>query len=412
MEAPFTHHRLANGLRLFIEPMEGVKSVACGFLARAGSRDETPEMAGVSHFLEHMCFKGTPRRNWQQLTADFDRLGSIYNAFTWKDKTAYYGWVPVSELEPQLELLTDMMEATLPQDEFDTEKQVILEEIAQSGDDLQHHLVDLVFEKMFAGHPLSWPVLGHEQTVGGMTREQMAEYQRSRYAAENLTLIVAGRVEPSEVIALAERVCGGLPGGGAQAGRAAPVPREGTAVQQVKRFNQQALAMVFPAPPAASEHQEDAQALAAILGGSNSRIYWNVIQEGLSASAGATFMDFHDCGLMALSAVCEPANCEACTEALQAEAENITQNGVLEKEVQRVRNKRRTGLAVEAEAPYYRLIQLMDDIDYYGGPRTIEQRLAAVDAVSAESIARCLEEFPITGHGYFVSVGPRDWPEL
>ncbi|UCG32757.1 MAG: insulinase family protein [Phycisphaerales bacterium] len=412
MEGPFAHHRLANGLRLFIEPMSGVRSVACGYLARAGSRDETPETAGVSHFLEHMCFKGTPRRSWERLTADFDRLGSIYNAFTWKDKTAYYGWVPVDELEPQLELLTDMMEATLPGEEFDTEKQVILEEIAQSGDDLQHHLVDLVFEKMFAGHPLSWPVLGHERTVGRMTREQMAEYHRSRYSADNLMLIVAGRVDPGEVISLAERICGELLGSGGQTHREPPALREGTAVQQLKRFNQQALAMVFPAPPAGSEHEEDAQALAAILGGSNSRIYWNVMQEGLSASAGATHLDFHDCGLLAISAICEPANCESCTEALQAEAENITQNGVLEKEVQRVRNKRRTSLAVEAEAPYYRLMQLMDDIDYHGGPRTIEQRLAAVDAVTTESIARCLEKFPITERGYFVSVGPRDWPEL
>ena len=183
-------------------------------------------------------------------------------------------------------------------------------------------------------------------------------------------------------------------------------------MQRIERFNQQALAMVFEAPPAGSKHQEDAQALAAILGGTNSRIYWNVIQEGLSPSAGATYMDFHDCGLLALSAVCEPENCERCAEALQSEARALTAGGAQEKEVQRVRNKRRTGLAVESEAPYYRLMQLMDDIDYHGGPRTIEQRLAAVDAVTTESIARCLEEFPIAGEGYFVSVGPRDWPAI
>ena len=170
MAAPFVEHTLANGLQLFLEPMEEVKSVACGYLARTGSRDEPSQLAGVSHFLEHMCFKGTPQRDWRQITADFDRLGSIYNAFTWKDKTAYYGWVPAGELGPQLELLTDMMRATLPGDEFDTEKQVVLEELAQSGDDLQHLMVDLLFEKLFSGSPLSWPVLGYERTVGGMTR--------------------------------------------------------------------------------------------------------------------------------------------------------------------------------------------------------------------------------------------------
>ena len=411
MPGPFVEHTLANGLQLFIEPMEGVKSVACGFLARTGSRDETPELAGVSHFLEHMCFKGTPKRDWRQITADFDRLGSIYNAFTWKDKTAYYGWVPTEALETQLELLTDMMGASLPGQEFDTEKQVVLEEIAQSGDDLQHHLVDLLFEKLFSGSPLSWPVLGYEKTVGQLSRDQMAEYHHERYAADNLTLVVAGRVEPDKVITLIKQMCAGLPSSGTKTRRKKPAFRQGTAVQQIERFNQQALAMVFEAPPAGSQHQEDAQALAAILGGVNSRIYWNVIQEGLSPSAGATYMDFHDCGLLALSAVCEPDNCAPCAKALQAEALAITRDGALEKEVQRVRNKRRTSLAVEGEAPYYRLMQLMDDIDYHGGPRTIEERLAAVDAVTTDSIARCLKQFPVTGNGYFVSVGPRDWPE-
>ena len=240
----------------------------------------------------------------------------------------------------------------------------------------------------------------------------MAEYHHERYAADNLTLVVAGRVEPDKVITLIKQMCAGLPSSGTKTRRKKPAFRQGTAVQQIERFNQQALAMVFEAPPAGSRHQEDAQALAAILGGVNSRIYWNVIQEGLSPSAGAAYIDFHDCGLLALSAVCEPDNCAPCAKALQAEALAITRDGALEKEVQRVRNKRRTSLAVEGEAPYYRLMQLMDDIDYHGGPRTIEERLAAVDAVTTDSIARCLKQFPVTGDGYFVSVGPRNWPEI
>jgi predicted Zn-dependent peptidase len=412
MSEPFVKHVLPNGLQVFIEPMEGLESVACGYLVRTGSRDEAPELAGVSHFLEHMCFKGTPKRNWQQITTDFDRLGSIYNAFTWKDKTAYYGWVPCDAFEPQLEILTDMMQATVPPEEFDTEKQVVLEEVAQSADELQRHLVDLLFEKVFADHPLAWPVLGYEKSVGDMSRDQMVEYQREHYAARNLSLTVAGRVDPQKVIALAERMCGHLPSGRQHSTRLKPDFRQGTAVQVIERFNQQAIALVFRAPPAGHARQEDAQALASILGGTNSRIYWNVMQEGLSPSAGATYMDFHDCGLMAISAICEPENCDKCAEALQAEALAITKGGTEAKEVQRVRNKRRTSLAVESEAPYYRLMQLMDDIDYHGGPRTIEERLAAVDAVTTDSIARCLEEFPITDHGYFVSVGPRDWPNI
>lgn len=411
MTDSFVHHTLSNGIQLYLEPMPGVKSVACGFLVRTGSRDESSQLAGVSHFLEHMCFKGTPRRHWQQITADFDRLGSIYNAFTWKDKTAYYGWVPADKLEPQLELLADMLQSTLPSNEFDTEKKVVLEEIAQSADDLSSILVDLLFEKAYPNSPLAWPVLGYQKTVEQLTRDQMENYHKQRYAGDNLRLAIVGRVDPDIVIPMAEKLCGHLPSGDTVSNRKPPQFHRGTVVQQVERFNQQAIALVFPAPPAAHQHEENARALAAILGGENSRIYWNVIQEGLSACSGATYLDFHDCAIFAVSAVCQPENCEKCVEALKAEALRITRQHVRQDEVQRVRNKRRTSLAVEAEAPYHRFMQIVDDIDYYGAPRTVEQRLAAVDAVSANSIADCIQEFPIVGNGLFVSVGPRDWPE-
>ncbi len=412
MSSTFAQHTLSNGLRVYVEPMPDVKSVACGFLVRTGSRDETAELAGVSHFLEHMCFKGTPRRKWQEITADFDRLGSIYNAFTWKDKTAYYGWVPADNFEPQLELLSDMMRSTLPSEEFDTEKKVVLEEIAQSGDDLSHTLVDLLFEKAFRDSPLGWPVLGYEKTVEAMTRDQMAGYLSRRYSANNLRLVVTGRVKPDEVFRLAESLCGDIPSGEENSARLSPTFHAGTAVQQIDRFKQQAVALVFRGPPAGHRFEEEGRAMASIIGGDNSRIYWSVIQEGLSACAGATYLDFHDCAIFALSAVCQPENCEACVEALEAEALKITREGAREPEVQRVRNKRRTGLAVEGEAPYHRFVQLVDDIDYHGAPRTVEERLAAVDAITPQTLGEYLEAFPITDKGMFVSVGPRNWPIL
>ena len=110
----FVEHTLDNGLRVVIEAMSNVRSAAAGFLVRTGARDESPELAGVSHFLEHMCFKGTHRRDWRQITVDFDRLGSTYNAFTSKERTFYFGWVREQDLEQQIELLADMMRSALP----------------------------------------------------------------------------------------------------------------------------------------------------------------------------------------------------------------------------------------------------------------------------------------------------------
>jgi predicted Zn-dependent peptidase len=165
----FVEHTLENGLRLVIEPMPHVQSAAGGFLVRTGARDETPELAGVSHFLEHMCFKGTAKRDWRQITVDFDNLGSTYNAYTSKEQTVYFGWVRVCDLEKQIELLADMMQSIVPPEEFEMEKKVILEEIAMSEDSIERRVVDLIHEQRYAGHSLRWPVLG-TAGVGGCGR--------------------------------------------------------------------------------------------------------------------------------------------------------------------------------------------------------------------------------------------------
>src|SRR5262249_2305929 len=188
------------GLTIVMEVMPDVPSMAAGFLVRTGARDETDQVAGVSHFLEHMCFKGTPKRRWQQITIDFDNMGSTYNAFTSKEKTFYFGWVRRADMERQIELLADMMRSILPTDEFETEKKVILEEIAMSDDQIDRHLYDLVHEKVFAGHSLHWPVLGSTQTVSALARDQMQSYFASSYGPSEMGLIVAGAIDPYVVV--------------------------------------------------------------------------------------------------------------------------------------------------------------------------------------------------------------------
>ncbi len=409
----FVEDQLANGLRICIEVMPQVKSAACGFLVRTGARDETPELAGVSHFLEHMCFKGTPRRSWREINIDFDEMGSYYNAFTSKDRTFYHGWVRSGDIERQLELLADLMQSVLPGDEFDTEKKVVIEEIAMSNDHIDHLAYHLLHEKAYAGSPMAWPVLGYERTVGALTRDRMHEYFARRYAPNNMVLLAAGAVDPSALIAAAKRLCGRWePVPTKPDGRRPPAFHAGTAVQQVTRFNQQAILLAFPAASGRDEQDEDAQALAAILGGDNSRFYWNIVQAGLAPRASVWHENYEDCGLMVLYGMGDPEHAEKLAEAMQREADAVTASGVTDAEVQRVRNKRRTSLAAEAEAPYYRLSQLVEDIDYIGRPRTVEERLDRVNRVTADSIARYLQRFPITGNGYFISVGPRDWPPV
>ena len=412
MKDPYTLYTLANGLRVVIEGMPDVRSAAAGFLVRAGARDEVPELAGVSHFLEHMMFKGTAKRGWRDITIDFDRMGSSYNAFTSEDRTVYYGWVRKADIGQQIELLADMMRSTLPPDEFNTEKNVILEEIAMAKDNLEHVAFDFLQEKVFGGHPLAWPILGYEQTVGGLSRDQMWEYFERRYAADNLTLIVAGNVDPSEVIGLAEKYCGVWKPAGDGSTRSPPIVRRGTDVLQVNRFKQQVLALSFPSVSATDPRSETVSAAATVLGGDNSRFFWNIVQKGLSPRAGAQYLDYTDCGLMILYASGEPHQAESLLAALRTEARRISTERVQEHEVSRVKNKRRTSLAVEAEAPYSRLTQLMDDMEYHGAPRTVDQLLAEVDAVSVDTVYNYFQEYPIHVEGHLASVGPRNWPPM
>lgn len=407
---PFILHTLDNGLRIVIERMEDVPSAAAGFLVRTGARDEPREWAGVSHFLEHMMFKGTPRRTWHDINSTFDALGSTYNAFTSNDRTFYYGWVPHERIGEQIELLADMMQSTLPPAEFDMEKNVILEEIARSKDNLVSVTFDVLMEHVFSGHPLAWPVLGYEQTIRNLRRDDMADYFRRRYAPDNLVLIVAGNVDPDGIIRMAQDLCGGWSGGASGPPREAPTLHMGRHRFETDRFQQQVIMWAFPAPPGHTDEAELTAAAATILGGENSRFYWNIVQKGLCPRAGAFHMDFSDCGLLILWVMCEPKNAEAVFRAMRAEADRFMKEGVSSDEVDRVRNKRATSVATEAEAPYDRLKQIMDDVDYRGRPRTVEERLAVVNAMTPDALVDYAARYPIRGEGHLISVGPAPWP--
>lgn len=407
---PYTVHTLPNGLRVVVEVMPGVRSAAAGFLVRTGARDEDPKLAGVSHFLEHMMFKGTSKRGWREINIDFDKMGSTYNAFTAEDRTFYYGWVRAADVEKQIELLADMMRSALPEDEFKTEKNVILEEIAMSKDHLEHVMFDFLQEKVFAGHSLAWPILGYEETVGALTRDQMYEYFSRRYAPDNMTLIVTGNVDPKAIIGFAEKYCGAWKPSGTKTNRTPPPVHKGVDVYQADRFKQQVIALTFPSIPATDPRIETASTAASILGADNSRFYWNIVQKGIAPRAGAHHLDYADCGVMIVFAAGPAEQAERFHDAILVETSRMVRDGVTEDEVSRVKNKELTSLAVEAEAPYCRLTQLIEDLEYHDRPRTIEETLAEVNAVSVKSVREYLGAFPFDRGGHLTSVGPRNWP--
>lgn len=408
----FVEHVLPNGLRVVCEAMSDVSSAAVGFLVRAGSRDEAPHEHGVSHFLEHMCFKGTAKRSWRDINVRFDDLGSSYNAFTGKEHTVYYGWVPADRTEPQLELLADMMRPSLPPDDFNTERNVILEEIAMSGDAFDHHVWNFLHETIFGDHPLAHEILGEKETIAALPRDVMADYHRRHYAPSNLTLIAAGAIDPQAILSWAGRHCGEW-SGPRDVTRGAPpkIRTHGVFRKRLEQFNQQLVALIYPSVAHDAPHAETIETFTPLFGGVNSRCYWNIVQKGVCTQAGAAWLSYRDCGVMALVADGKPENCEAMRDALVEQAQSVVRAGFRDDEVQRVKNRRRTQLALEAESPRTRFMQLVDDIETTGAPRSADARLAAVEAVTAGTIAAYFEERPITGEPLLVSCGPREWPQ-
>ena len=412
MQSTFVTHELPNGLRVVCEVMPRVRSAAAGFLVRTGSRHESAPEHGISHFLEHMCFKGTATRNWRDLNVRFDELGSIYNAFTGKEHTVYYGWVPAARIDAQIELLADMMRPRLAADDFEMERGVILEEIAMNDDSFDRAVWNFLHTVVFGDHSLGHEILGEKETIQNVSHATLTDYHRRRYAASNLSLLASGAVDPEAVFSAAGRYCGEWvrERNGAVAQKPFPALSGGVQKLPLERFQQQSLILVYPSVGHDHADAETIEAFTGLFGGANSRCFWNIVQKGICTQAGAAWIAYEGGGFLALYADGEPSRCEQMLDALREQAKDVTSNGFRPDEVQRVKNQRRTHLSLEAENPRTRLMQLVDDIDTRGYARTADARLAAVEAVTPKSIASYLERFPITGEGLLLSCGQREWP--
>src|SRR5438132_2755705 len=178
---PFHSHVLDNGLQIIGETSPSARSVALGFFVRTGSRDETPDVSGVSHFLEHMVFKGTPRRSALDVNRDFDRIGAHYNAFTSEENTVFYAAILPEYIPQAVDILADILRPSLRTEDFDMEKNVIIEEIGMYEDQPMFSAYDNAKRVYFAEHPLGNSILGTPDSIRALTREQMNGYFERRY---------------------------------------------------------------------------------------------------------------------------------------------------------------------------------------------------------------------------------------
>ncbi|HLX64203.1 MAG TPA: pitrilysin family protein [Planctomycetota bacterium] len=406
MRPQFSLRQFDNGLTVILEFIPQAVSTAVGFMVRTGARDEDKKYDGVSHFLEHMMFKGTHKRGWLEINRDFDQMGARYNAFTSWEETCYYAWVLNEETPKALDLLTDMLHSRLPDDEFTTEKKVILEEIARYRDMPEHVAFEEAMKLAFAGHRLSSNILGTPQTIGRLTRAEMKAYFDARYVPNNITLFACGNVDEARFMAQVEELWGAR--NGPRADRFSPPPgfHKGKKKVQKKGVARQNIVMLWPMLPLNDTRAAAASMLGAILGDDrNSRLYWALRHTGLAEDAGGGYWGFTDTGLMAVNAACDPDKATKVADILRNETKKL-KDGIKENELQRVKNRARTTLVFSAETPFNRFRQLMQQWMVRRELLTTEDMLARLNAVTRNDMYALLEEFPIGGEGVMVGLGP------
>lgn len=405
----FFTHRLANGLQILAQRMPDMESVAVAFYVRTGSRDEhDPALDGVSHFLEHMVFKGTARRDTEAITLAFNRMGAEYNAYTSFEETVFHARVLGDELPNAIDLLADMMRPRLDPDDFARERDVILAEITR-GEDQPTHVVSRQFYKTyFADSTLGHDVIGSPESIKAMRVEQMVDYWQRRYAANNIILAVAGNLEWQQVVDLAEQHCGAWQQG--EEGRATapftPVPQ----TRSIQRdLQQQHVLFGYPFPSEQSKDYYAAILATDILGdGSGSRLYWNITHKGLAEAAVTQYSPFDGLGLL-FGYIGAPPNAAADVLALvRAEIDSIVADGVYEDELARAKAKLIGHTVLDGESTMRRVMNLPHSWLIDGRLKTIEEDIADIEAITVADVNRVLREWPGADRTVLVTMGPRD----
>ncbi|MGL4464294.1 MAG: M16 family metallopeptidase, partial [Planctomycetia bacterium] len=307
MNVEFRTHRLANGLEIVAECNPHARSAAVGFFVRAGSRDETPEIAGVSHFLEHMAFKGTDARSAMELNRAFDAVGAKNNAFTSEEHTVYHAAVLPEYLPTVVDLMGDLIRPSLRQEDFDVEKKVILEEIAMYADSPVMSAYEVAMRRHFGRHPLGNSVLGTIASISELPVDRMRAYHAKRYGADNVLLAASGKVDFNQLVDLAEARCGAWRPGGADRSLDAWYESEPHAVEVRSEFQQETVVLISRAPDATDERRYAADLLSSVLGDdTGSRLYWELIEPGEADGVDLGYHEYEGAGCFLFSMSCEP----------------------------------------------------------------------------------------------------------
>ncbi len=402
----FKKEQLANGLVIIGEVNKSAKSAAVGFFVKTGSRDETKKINGVSHFLEHMLFKGTEKLTALQVNEAFDRTGAQFNAFTSEENTVFYAAVLPEYLLEVTNLWTELMRPALRNEDFDIEKDVIKQEIAMYKDLPSFDVTDRCRKLHFDSHPCGNSVLGTEESIDRLTADQMRAYFANRYAPNNIVLAVAGNFDWDQICSTAQSRC--------SIWQKRPASRkldQAPGSKKKERLEKSNLArehicLMSPGLSAQDPKRFAASLLATIVGDDvGSRFFWELVDKALAETATMQFGAMDGTGVFCSYIRCSNENLPKVLETVRAVFSSLSSDGITEDELTKAKNKILSALVIKNELPMGRLVDLGFNWTYLQRYRTVADDINAIKAVTVNNIHSLIEKFKL-GDFTQLSLGP------
>jgi len=394
---------LPSGVRILSEHVPGARSATIGYWVAVGSRDELPETYGSTHFLEHLLFKGTPTRSALDIAVSFDSVGGEHNAMTAKEYTCYYAKVQDRDLPMAIDVIADMLTSSLlDPEEFETERGVILEELAMADDDPADVTSERFFEAVLGEHPLGRPIGGSPETIQAVSREAVLSHYRANYRAQDLVITVAGALDHDTVVA-------GVQAALARAGwnleaEASPVERRSATGDLIERgsplivvqrpIEQANLLLGMPGLTAYDDRRATMSVFNSILGGGMSSRLFQEIREkrGLAYSVYSFAPGYSDAGLFGIYAGCSPAKAGQVAELMLQELRGVATGGVTAEEIRRAQGQLSGASALALEDSDTRMSRLGRSEITLGEFVDLDEALRRISLVTADGIRELAEE--------------------
>jgi predicted Zn-dependent peptidase len=399
-------HILPNGLTVAVDPLPGAESVAIGLYASVGSRSEPAELSGLAHLVEHMVFKGAGGRDTRELAEVIEDVGGSLNAWTARDQTVFHGRALARDLELVAELIADLVRAPhFDEEHLVREKQVILSELGESVDSPDDLVHDHLFEAAFDGQAIGRPVLGSEQTVRAVARQDCFDWLAGQFVPSRLVLSASGKVEPADVLKLAERLFGDMDAADIPAIEAAHFT--GGLRNDRRSFEQAHWCLAFPGQRGADPRNPAlALFIQALGGGTSSRLFQELREErGLAYSIYAWSQSFADTGLVGIGCAAERPRAAESVQ-LAREVLAATAEGLSEVELSRARAQIEAGMLMGLETAQGRADQMARSIEVFGRILTLDELLGQIRAVTIED-ARAAGQALLEGPVAVASVGAK-----